>query len=252
MTLEQVIQNIQVCEGNILKLPNVQIDRKTYLEVAKKIEGIGGKWKGGKTAGFVFDYDPSERLAQIKGGESVNLKKDFQFFETPDPIADAMVEMAGILDGDTVLEPSAGLGAIIKAMRRKPVQCHITAVEMMPENARFLRSKQEDWNFFLREEDFLGLPSNTLPFAKIIANPPFSKNQDIDHVLKMYSLLADGGKIVSVMSSHWCFSQNKKESNFRQWLESVGAEIVDVERGAFSESGTEVAAKIVIINKHPI
>ena len=41
-TKEQVLQNCTI-EGNIVKLPNIQLDRKLYQEVAKSLELIGGK-----------------------------------------------------------------------------------------------------------------------------------------------------------------------------------------------------------------
>ena len=50
---------------NIVKLPPIQLDRKLYQQVAKAIELIGGKWKGGKIAGFVFETDPSQLLMAI-------------------------------------------------------------------------------------------------------------------------------------------------------------------------------------------
>ena len=46
-TKEEVLQNCTV-EGTVIKLPNTQLDRKLYQEVAKSLELIGGKWKGGK------------------------------------------------------------------------------------------------------------------------------------------------------------------------------------------------------------
>ena len=45
MTKEQVLQDCTI-EGNVVKLPNIQLDRKDYQEVAKALELIGGKWKG--------------------------------------------------------------------------------------------------------------------------------------------------------------------------------------------------------------
>ena len=77
MTKEQVLQDCTV-EGNVVKLPNIQLDRKDYQEVAKALELIGGKWKGGKIMGFVFVTDPTELLDQIANGEKRNLKKEFQ------------------------------------------------------------------------------------------------------------------------------------------------------------------------------
>lgn len=43
-TKEQVLQNCTI-EGNVVKLPSEQLDRKLYQEVAKALELIGGKWK---------------------------------------------------------------------------------------------------------------------------------------------------------------------------------------------------------------
>jgi hypothetical protein len=45
MTKEEVLQNCTV-EGTVVKLPEGQLDRKLYQEVAKALELIGGKWKG--------------------------------------------------------------------------------------------------------------------------------------------------------------------------------------------------------------
>ena len=81
-------------DGNVVKLPNIKLDRKEYLEVKKALELIGGKWKGGKVAGFVFASDPTDLLNQIANGEKRNLKKEFQFFATPEKLAAYLVELA--------------------------------------------------------------------------------------------------------------------------------------------------------------
>ena len=247
-------------EGNVVKLPEVQLDRKEYLEVKKALELIGGKWKGGKIQGFVFDTDPTDLLNQVAGGEKRNLKKEFQFFATPEVIADQLVELAEIQENNLVLEPSAGQGAIIKSIIKKHPSQLVHAYELMDTNRMFLskidqcilfgedfldcdkeRPKKDGaiWNFYHR--DFM--------FDRIIANPPFAKNQDIDHVKAMYHRLNKGGRIVSITSVHWISSTNKKETEFREWLNDLGADIIDIERGAFKESGTMTGGKIIVINK---
>ena len=75
----EVLQNCKV-EGNIVKLPENQLDRKVYLEVKKSLELIGGKWKGGKVFGFVFNSDPTDLLNKIANGEKRNLKKRISIF----------------------------------------------------------------------------------------------------------------------------------------------------------------------------
>lgn len=246
------IQVLKECtiEGNIIKLPATQLDRKLYQEVAKSLELIGGKWKGGKIMGFVFQEDPTELLAQISGGsnnlpQKVNIKKEFQFFATPSKLADYLVEKADLNEYDSVLEPSAGQGAIINAIHRVFPNKAVGYYELMPTNQTILGRLN---NVSFLGEDFLD-SDNTTHFNKIIGNPPFSKNQDISHIYKMYERLAVGGRLVSITSKHWVSSSNKKEVAFREWLDRLSGEIEEIQEGSFKESGTSVGGMIITIIK---
>jgi len=243
ITKEEVLQNCTV-EGTTVKLPNVQLDRKIYQEVAKALELIGGKWKGGKVFGFVFLTDPTDLLEEIANGEKRNLKKEFQFFATPDKLADELVYLADIKQHDTILEPSAGQGAIIKAIN-KVCDVKVDCFELMNVNTIVLN--KTGLNFNLIGEDFF--KHNGKSYSKIIANPPFTKNQDIDHLKEMYECLSRGGRLVCITSESWVNGTQKKQVDFKEWLEKVEAEILDIEKGSFKESGTMVGGKIVIINK---
>lgn len=243
MTKEQILQQCTV-EGLIVKLPTEQLDRNLYLEVAKALNMIGGKWKGGKTQGFVFQTDPTDLLNQIASGESRNLKKEFQFFGTPADLADELVELADLKTDSVILEPSAGQGAIIEAVLRINPKANIFAVELMEINSAILTQKR----FTHEKADFLSIPLRQV-FDRIIANPPFSKNQDIDHVNRMFECLKRGGRLVSIMSEHWRFAEDKKSQKFRDWIDEVEAEIIEIDRGRFKDSGTMVGGVIVIIDK---
>lgn len=259
-TKEQVLQNCTV-DGTIVKLPNVQLERKLYQEVAKSLELIGGKWKGGKVFGFVFPHDPTDLLQQIANGEQRNLKKEFQFFATPADLAKELVELANIDNPDLlVLEPSGGQGAIIKEILNKEPGLIVHTYELMEINRTFL-SKIKDCvilgDDFLDRNKRIGQGTHTsggshgdLKFDRIVANPPFSKNQDIDHIREMYFRLRKGGRLVSVSSKHWNHSENRKEKEFKQWLKEVKAEIHEVEPGAFKESGTMIGTYIIVIDKN--
>lgn len=243
MTKEDVLKDCKV-SGNIVTLPPGQLDRKLYMEVAKSLELIGGKWKGGKVMGFVFNEDPSELLEQIQGGEKRNLKKEFQFFGTPDELADELVWDANIKEEDEILEPSAGQGAIVKAIQREFYQGRpVWGYELMPVNQTFLRKIP---GFKLIDDDFLKCDTS---FDKIIANPPFNSNKDILHIRKMYDCLKPKGRLVTIASKHWEYSGNKKETEFRFWLREVGAKITDIQAGRFKESGTNIATCKIIIDK---
>ena len=243
MTKQEILQQCTV-EGNIVKLPDIQLERKDYLDIKKALELIGGKWKGGKIAGFVFVTDPTDLLKQISNGEQRNLKKEFQFFATPEKLADELVEIAELEQHDTILEPGAGQGAIIKAINKV---CNVIpdCFELMDINIEILN--KSDLRFNLIDKDFFD--HNDKIYSKIIANPPFTKNQDIDHLKEMYEVLGRGGRLVCVTSESWANGSQKKQIAFRDWLEMVGAEIINLERGTFKESGTMVGGKIVVINK---
>jgi len=243
MTKEQVLQQCTV-DGLVVKLPDTQLERKLYQEVAKALELIGGKWKGGKVFGFVFATDPTDLLYQIANGEARNLKKEFQFFATPKELADEMVELANLCDTDEILEPSAGQGAIIKAINKV---CAATpdCFELMDVNRAILQKSGLSFN--LIGDDFFTHKGKK--YDKIIANPPFTKNQDIDHLLEMYNCLADGGRLICITSKSWVSGSQKKQVDFRAWLDEVAADIFDIEKCTFKESGTMVGGKIIVIDK---
>jgi hypothetical protein len=243
METTEVLQQCTV-EGNVVKLPNIQLDRKEYLDVKKQLELIGGKWKSGKIQGFIFDSDPTDLLEQISNGENRNLKKEFQFFETPDGLADRLVELADLDGTEKILEPSAGRGAIVRAIHREFGYVDVWGYELMPINQSFLDKVD---HFKLLGSDFLTECDTS--FDSIIANPPFSKNQDIEHIRKMYDHLNPGGTLVSIASKHWQLTTGKKETAFRKWLEDVGAYIIDIDAGEFKESGTMIATCIIVITK---
>ena len=243
MTKELVLQKCKV-EENVIKLPDIQLERKLYQDIAKSLQLIGGKWKGGKIMGFIFEKDPTDLLSEIANGEKRNLKKEFQFFATPEKLADELVYLADLKKHDTILEPSAGQGAIIKAIN-KVCEVKPDCYELMDLNTVILN--KTNLNFNLIGEDFLKNEGKT--YSKIIANPPFTKNQDIDHLKEMYECLSRGGRLVCITSESWVNGSQKKQVDFKNWLEKLDAEIIDIEKGSFKESGTMVGGKIVIINK---
>ena len=249
MTKEEALKGCTVV-GNTVHLPGVALDRKVYLEVKKALELIGGTWKGGKVQGFTFPHDPADLLVQIQGGEKRNIKKEFQFFGTPDKLADKLVKLAEVKESDLILEPSAGQGAIVNAIQRVLPGKIVGCFELMEINRTFLNK-----NRFVRMlgEDFLEYAETPVLtynfFDKIIANPPFSKNQDIDHIMLMFRCLKPKGRLVTMASKHWQFAGNKKEKAFREWLDEIGAEVIEVESGEFKESGTNIATCIIVIDK---
>lgn len=145
----------------------------------------------------------------------------------------------------SILEPSAGQGAIVRAINRILPSQEVDCYELMPLNRSYLK-KIPTVN--LIGEDFLSTRI-TQKYDVIIANPPFSKNQDITHVRKMYEHLKPNGVLVAIMSTHWQHTNNKVEREFRAWLDSLSAEVQTVASGEFKESGTMVQSVIVSFRK---
>ena len=113
---ENVLNVLGECraDGNLLYLPSVQLDRKTYTEVNKVLENMGGKWnRKAKAHVFAEDDDVAEMLENVLLTQEVkDLKREYQFFPTPRAVAERMCEMAEIDSASAVLEPSCGNGQL--------------------------------------------------------------------------------------------------------------------------------------------
>ncbi|MCL2837772.1 MAG: methyltransferase [Oscillospiraceae bacterium] len=245
---ENILNILAECkiEGNILFLPPEQLDRNTYVAVNKCLENIGGKWNQ-KEKGHIFDYDPTEAFDNLLlTGETEDMKKTFQFFPTPRKVAEIVCDMAELSTAQNILEPSCGKGDLADVIyeRNQSLIC----VEINEDMKKLLDEKA--YGDVVVYTDFLKFESDEAKsFNRIVMNPPFSKQQDIDHILHAYNILQVGGVLVSVMSVSPFFRTNKKSVEFRQWLEQNNAEIVDVKAGEFKESGTLIPTKIIKVVK---
>lgn len=229
-------------EDNRMLLPkHFRFDKRQYSDVKSIIQKSGGKYLKNT---FVFDEAAIDVYRRILHTNEFNQKKKFQYFGTPDILADELVRYADLTPNDTILEPSAGQGAIIKAIQ-KVVDIVPDCYELMQLNVSVLEKSGLAYN--LIGDDFI--KHNGIKYSKIIANPPFAKNQDIDHLRMMYDCLDKQGRVVCITSESWVTGTQKKQIEFREWLDEIGAEVKTIDRGAFKESGTTVGGKIIIIDK---
>lgn len=237
---EKILQNCQ-WDGQLLTLPQVQFTQKAYLEAKKWIEETGGSWNTQKQ-GFTWEFDANRVVGYLLQGKRYNLANEFQYFATPDGIADIAVSKFSSLTADMkILEPSAGRGALVKAVRRRCPDAVVDCFELMPENVPFLQ-QVEGANII--GEDFCKCEGK---WQRIIANPPFSGNQDIDHVYMMYDHLQIGGEMSVITSQHWKWSVENKCQYFRKWLEDNNADVTDFGEGEFKDSGTTVRTSLIHI-----
>lgn len=240
-TVEEVLEGCAV-DGLVVRLPDVQLERKLYEGVKQRLEGIGGKWHR-KSAGFLFKSDPSNLFGRIQNNEKIDLKKDYQFFETPDAVADKMVELAGVEAHHTILEPSAGRGAIIKAIRRKDPYLPVGYCEIFEGHWKELENVPLTTRF---SEDFLQL-NEVWQFDRIIANPPFSKGQDYEHIKRMLGHLKPGGRIVTITFGSWRFAQRGAARKLSELIHRRATHVENLPHGTFKESDTNVATTLLVL-----
>lgn len=247
MKVEEKIRGILAeckVEGNVVYLPDRQLDRADYDAVNKVLNALGGKWNR-KEKGHVFEYEPESAFEEVVlTGEYSSKKKDFQFFETPKELAEKLCDMAEITSDCRVVEPSVGKGRIAdEILRRNPKE--LKCYELNRDLERILSDKEYAVEFV----DFLEVPNDNIQADRIVMNPPFSKQQDIEHVYKAYEALNPDGILVAVMSVSHTYRKNQKSENFNDFLMMTGAEVEMLPEGTFKESGTMIHSCIVKIRK---
>lgn len=210
---------------------------------------LGGKWKtGGKNSpgGFRFpdDVDAAEvvRLAQ-ESGEIIDPKAAEAFF-TPDALADSLVDRLGHMDPEArVLEPSAGEGALVRALLRKRPGLRVTAIEALAQHVAKLAAIPEHGGPVLQEDFLDARPQSQGLFDAIAQNPPFSR--EIEHVRHAYTFLKPGGVLVAIMSAGIKYREDKARKAFRAWVAEHDGVIWENPEGSFEESGTSVRTVMV-------
>ncbi|MEN5084299.1 class I SAM-dependent methyltransferase [Bosea sp. TWI1241] len=226
--------------GSTVRLTGT-LDRALYTKVDKVLQAAGGKWSR-KERAHVFLGDAAGALEQIilTGGGSK--KQELGQFDSPAEVVAAVMELAGIDQPMQVLEPSAGRGALALAAAR--LTDHVLCVEIDP--ARCASLVKAGLRSVI-EADFLSLDGLGL-FDRVVMNPPFAGQADIDHVLRAAKRVRPGGRLVSVMSAGTGFRQNRKAVAFREWIARRGGRCAPLPSDAFRASGTSVQTCIVSVD----
>lgn len=227
--------------GSKLMLPENHLEH--YAAIKRLLEVAGAKYVARKKCfEFADGRDAASVLEQLLGGQSVNPKKDYQFFASTEPVMRLMRSLLPDLAGLDVLEPSAGDGAL--ADMAQDMGAKVTTVELWDANAKVLRNK----GYSPVEQDFLALtPQEIGLFDVIVANPPFSGGRDIEHFMHMTKFLKPGGTLCCVMSTTWQQGSQRKQLAFRDFLAQEDVSIDSLPAGTFKESGTGVGALVVTL-----
>ena len=208
----------------------------------------------GEYYGEVIPADRREPTDEeiVKGLVKSEVAKNFGFFPTPAKAAAQAFEHCylGRRDDDPplrVLEPSAGTGnlARLAANELHDVDC----IEIQEPLADELRASRLYRNVY--RADFLSMsPAVTGKYHRILMNPPFDRERDIDHVVHALDFLEDDGVLVAIMSAGTEFRETKKTQAFRRIMETRGGYFRDLPPGSFAESGTYVNTLICVIGRN--
>lgn len=229
-------------EGNKLFIVGGQLERNLYMRLDKVLKAANGKWNT-KAKAHIFPGDASDAIENIILTGEVTVPQDFGYFPTPAAVVDRLIEYAQLEDGMSALEPSAGQGAIARALASVGVT--VDCVELLPDNAKHLMGIELYGTVMVA--DFMSI--HPLPsYDRVVMNPPFDKKRsDIHHVMHALRFLKPGGLLVSVMPSGVMFRDDALTRDLRGLIESRSGQIISLPTGSFKESGTMVNSVIVVI-----
>ena len=208
-------------------------------------QGVGGKEfdapKDQSTDGFdnaVLDYYSNQKL-NSRNREGVD------YFPTPEPLGYKMMEWANMGEGDTVLEPSAGHGAIA---RYAPKGNQMVAIE--PSQSLFTKLQlkagglgRKFQNTIFENYDI----SNK--HDVVVMNPPFGTAgaTAIAHLGKAFKHLEEGGRVVALIP------RGSTDKKFDKWIEGEKTAVmraeVELPDIVFEQAGTKVVCRVVVVDK---
>lgn len=211
-------------DGATLRLPDETLDRQLWEATHAVLKGMGAKGGARKGQPYRFTTDRSADLfAFIVGGAAPKHERTTAgWVRTPDKVAVDVVarfadvdRLVGQLEpGRTlrVLEPSAGDGALVKAvLAAVPApSVDVLAVEQNADRAEALKQTVAGGgvpvSVHVRTfEDFAAWfePTMLLRFNLVVMNPPYSTPGNAGlwakHVKLAWELLAPGGRLVAIL-----------------------------------------------------
>lgn len=213
---------------NSFLFSSLHYKKETVNKIKEIIQLTGGKVINDYVT---YSYDPRDVLIEIHMQGYIPDRQSHQFYPTEDSLAELCSTMIGRCERwDTVLEPSAGSGALLEHLNIAS-KSKITCLDISKTHCSVLKEK----GFNVECMDFMKYSENN-KFSKIIMNPPFTKNQAKNHVEKALNHLTEEGKLVAIIPS----SLKDKIVVSNEFYSSYSETIED----AFLDSNTKVSVVI--------
>ncbi|GAA4226053.1 methyltransferase [Actinomadura meridiana] len=235
-----------VIDGNRVRI-GLELERDLYQRVDKILKEAGGKWDGRKKVrAHVFRHNVEDLMHHaILAGEFVSAR-DLGWFPTPPAVVEEMLRHASVSEnrpGLTVLEPSAGTGAIAgpASARGAMVDC----VELDEHRAAALTERCRPNRVVCG--DFLRLDPLDYQqgFQRVLMNPPFK--DALTHVDHAIGFLGDDALLVSVLPESVIWRSDRAHTEFRQLVETSGGTFVSLPTDAFESVGTRVRTVLAVL-----
>jgi strawberry notch-like protein/NTP hydrolase family protein/inorganic pyrophosphatase-like protein/ADP-ribosyltransferase-like protein len=214
---------------------------------------VGGGWERAE--------QQLDRLLGLLPTQTVRSEEQIalQQFSTPPTYALAVAYAAGIRNGDTVLEPSAGTGSIVAAATHPGAR--IIANELSPRRAELLKALVGDSGVVHTENaeqiDNILKEKPTV----VVMNPPFSRSGErmgnkkligigSEHVEAALNLLEPGGRLVAILGRGMAPDANK----FKDFWARIGRANtiranIGVSGEVYKKYGTTFGTRLVVIDK---
>lgn len=210
-------------------------------------QGIGGKDfdNEGKQEQDGFDKSVLDYYGTQKLRGKRNERAGIDYYPTPEPIGYKMVEWARLMEGEDVLEPSAGHGAIARYVPRIN---GLTAIEPSQDLFSLLQLRAGGTGRKFVDDIFENY-NLVNKFDVVLMNPPYGSagRTAIDHVEKAFNHLNEGGRVIAIIP------RGSADQKFDKWLEKTPAASfvgeVLLPSVTFSRAGTSVNTRIVIVDK---
>lgn len=199
--------------------------KELCAEIRAVLHSIGGADVPDNPRAVAFDFDAGDVVDLIITSGCLPDQRTHQFYPTPETVAVAVIDRADIDGAESILEPSAGCGALADLLPRDRTTC----VELSELHCKVLESK----GHHVVNADFLAWAASTPKrFARVVMNPPFSEGRALLHLQAAARLTAPGGRIVAVLPATY---------RGRALLEGFAGEWSEVYVNEFDGTGAAVA-----------
>lgn len=210
-------------------------------------QGVGGKEfdapiivESNPFDNAVLDYYTNQKLT----GKRDN-REGIDYYPTPEPLGFMLNQWGHISEGESVLEPSAGHGAIARYV---PRENPLTAIE--PSQGLFSRLQIKAGGNGRKFENTMFENYNVVnKHDVVLMNPPFGMGGRlaVDHVAKAFQHLEEGGRIVAIIP------RGSTDKKFDKWYDEQKNATLTAEIGlpdiVFERAGTSVSCRVVVIDK---